>query len=53
MRMCIFKGVPQRQEAYLVQREVFFFSAVVGEGGGYPPTCLSSFKMEVSPSKYC
>ena len=54
MRMRIFKSVPQGQEAYLFQREVFFSGVVVvGEGGGFPSTFTSTFKIEVSSCKYC
>ena len=42
MRMRICKTVPQGQEAYEVQIELFFSGAVVGEGGGYPSTVVST-----------
>ena len=48
MRMRIFKTVPQGQEAYDVQAEFFFSCAVVGEGGGYPSTVVSTFHLDGS-----
>ena len=35
MRMRIRKIIPQGQEAYEVQRDMFFHGEVVGEGGGW------------------
>ena len=51
MRMRIRKIIPQGQVAYEVQRDMFFHGEVEGEGGSYPPTFISSFKIEVSSSK--
>ena len=48
MRMRICKTVPQVQEAYEVQRELFFSGAVVGEGGGYPSTVVSTLNLDGS-----
>ena len=46
MRMRICKTIPQGQEAYEVQRGLFSPGVVVGEGGGYPSTFVSAFKID-------
>ena len=46
MRMRTCKTIPQGQEAYEVQMGLFFPDAVVGEGGGYPSTFVSAFKID-------
>ena len=48
MRMRICKTVPQGQEVYEVQRELFFCGAAVGEGGGYPSTDISTLNLDVN-----